>query len=140
MTELQGRYRLPISLSAGFYDQTPLAHCRFLKFGSLNIDYLGRLTTCCQLSNMEGSDGDLDVVADLNTTPLETAHMKLLGVYNGIFDARLSKMRDGTFQDVDNFHCWSCLKHFKKVEWMRDHPEDAWVKSDAYFRPKGEPR
>jgi MoaA/NifB/PqqE/SkfB family radical SAM enzyme len=135
---LQGRFRMPIAFSAGFYDETPLAHCKFLRFGALNIDYAGRLTTCCQLSNMEGDTLETDVVSNLQTTSLETAHMKLLEVYQEIFDARLQKMQDGTFQKLDNFHCWHCLKHFKKVDWMKNYPENEWVKEDHYF--KGEKR
>jgi MoaA/NifB/PqqE/SkfB family radical SAM enzyme len=136
--DLQGRFRMPIAFSAGFYDQTPLAHCRFLKLGTLNIDYEGRLTACCQLSNFEGT-GQEDVVADLKTVPLETAHSMLLKAYQGIFDARLEKMRTGTFQDLDNFHCWHCMKHFKKAEWMRDFPDNEWVKADTYFQTKEKP-
>jgi MoaA/NifB/PqqE/SkfB family radical SAM enzyme len=132
--DLQGRFRMPIAFSAGYYDQTPLAHCKFLRLGALNIDHKGRLTACCQLSNMEGDNPESDLVNDLNETPLEEAHKNLLKTYQGIFDARLEKMQDGTFQDLDHFHCWSCQKHFKKVDWMREYPDNEWVKADAYFR------
>ncbi|HLG20417.1 MAG TPA: radical SAM protein [Bdellovibrionota bacterium] len=135
--DLQGRFRMPIVLSAGFYDQTPIAHCRFLKLGALNVDHRGRLTTCCQLSNLEGSDGEADVVADLTKTPLETAHGALLQTYNKVYASRLQKMADGTMHDLDNFHCWSCMKHFKKVEWMRDFPQNEWVQQDPYFSAGG---
>ena len=131
--DLQGRFRLPIVLSAGFYDQTPIAHCRFLKLGALNIDHRGRLTTCCQLSNLEGREGEVDVVGDLNNISLEDAHKNLLQAYQSIFDARLRKMKDGTKHDLDNFHCWFCMKHFKKVEWMKEFPDNEWVQQDPYF-------
>ncbi len=134
--DLQGRFKMPIVLSAGFYDETPLAHCRFLKLGALNIDHQGRLTTCCQLSNLEGGEGEKDVVADLNSTPLEIAHKSLLSAYQNIFDTRLEKMRNGTFHDLDNFHCWNCMKHFKKVEWMNQFPQNEWVRGDPYFQKR----
>lgn len=134
ISDLQGRFRMPIILSAGFYDQTPLAHCRFLKLGALNIDHRGHLTTCCQLSNLEGSEGEKDVINDLNVTPLEKSHENLLQAYQQIFSSRLEKMKSGKFHDLDNFHCWSCMKHFKKVEWMKDYPDNEWVKQDPYFK------
>jgi MoaA/NifB/PqqE/SkfB family radical SAM enzyme len=134
VNDLQGRFTMPIAFSAGFYDETPLAHCRFLNLGALNIDHRGRLTVCCQLSNLEGDHPDSDVVADLNELPLAAAHSRLLGAYQGIFNARLSKMAEGTLQPLDNFHCWSCQKHFGKVGWMKAFPENAWVKADAHFR------
>ena len=130
---LGARIRMPVILSAGYYDESPLAHCTFLKNAALNIDYRGRLTTCCQLSNVEGSSDETDVIADLNEMPLEAAHAKLLEVYQGIFRARLEKIREGALHSLDSFHCWSCMKQFRKVEWMRDFPENAWVRQDPYF-------
>ncbi len=132
--DLRGRFRMPIILSAGFYDQTPLAHCRFLKLNGINIDHRGRLTTCCQLSNLEGSYGEEDVVADLSKETLEEGHQKLLQAYNQLFSAKLKKIGDGSQHDLDHFHCWNCMKHFKKAEWMRDHPENEWVQQDPYFK------
>ena len=75
-------------------------------------------------------------MADLNTVPLETAHSMLLKTYQRVFDTRLEKMRTGTFQDLDNFHCWHCMKHFKKAEWMRGFPDNEWVKADTYFQTR----
>lgn len=139
--DLAADLKMQVSFAAGYYDHTPLAHCGFLQLNSLNIDHKGRLTVCCQLSNAEGGVDDEDVVADLNVTPLETAHMQLLRKYFELFEERLSNMRKGTLSDLDHFHCWHCLKHFKKVEWMRKYPENEWVRSDPYFHPKeGEKR
>lgn len=135
--DLQSQFRMPIVLSAGFYDQTPVAHCRFLKLSALNIDHEGRLTTCCQLSNLDGSEGLKDVVADLKKVPLAIAHTSLLGKYNELFSERLKKLVDGKLNDIDNFHCWSCMKHFKKVEWMKNFPQNEWTQQDPYFQFHG---
>jgi len=132
--DLQQRYRLPIVMSAGFYDPTPLAHCRFLKISAINIDHKGRVNTCCQLSNLEGSVGEEDVAADLNETSLENAFDLVLKNYYGLFEARLKKKAEGRSHDFDNFHCWTCMKHYKKVEWMKNFPENEWVKEDPYFK------
>lgn len=136
VADLQGRFRLPIVLSAGFYDQTPIAHCRFLKLGALHFDYRGRLVTCCQLSNLEGSSGAAEVVADLAELPLEQAHELLLDNYQQLFRARLRRLQQGTLHDLDNFHCWSCAKHYGKVDWMSAFPDNAWVRDDPYFQQR----
>ncbi len=136
VSDLQGRFRMPIVLSAGFYDQTPLAHCRFLKLGALNIDFRGRLTTCCQLSNLEGARGERDIVADLKTEDLASAHVKLLKKYQERFEQRLTQVGRGELPDIDNFHCWSCMKHFGQVDWMGDYPDNEWVRTDPYFNSK----
>ncbi|MCB0308024.1 MAG: radical SAM protein [Bdellovibrionales bacterium] len=136
IADLQSQFKLPIYLSAGFYDPTPVAHCKFLKMTSLNINYRGELTMCCQLSNMEGSEGNVDVIADLSKVSLQDAHRQVVASYHEVFQARLDKIANHTHQDIDNFHCWSCMKHTKKVEWMRQFPENDWVKSDSYFQKK----
>lgn len=136
ISTLSSHFTMPIILSAGFFDQTPLAHCRFLKMGALNIDFQGRLTACCQLSNLTGVTTEEDIIADLNQTSLEEAHQKLIQTYQQVFNARLEKMKSGQLGEIDQFHCWSCMKHFHKVDWMNDFPENEWVQEDPYFKTK----
>jgi MoaA/NifB/PqqE/SkfB family radical SAM enzyme len=135
LISLKQMYRMPIQQSAGFYDLIPLSHCKFLRNGALNIDYRGRLTVCCQLSNTGGEDDTAqDVVADLNKVPLAVGHQKLLDVYNEIHKSRLQKMNEGKLSKLDSFHCWYCLKHFKKVSFMKKHTDNAWVQQDPELK------
>jgi MoaA/NifB/PqqE/SkfB family radical SAM enzyme len=129
--KLKQMYRIPIQQAAGYYDLQPLSHCKFLRNGALNIDYRGRLTICCQLSNTGGPDDqERDVVADLNRVSLTKAHMMLMDAYNDIHKARLIKIGEGTMTKADSFHCWFCLKHFKKLTYMKNHLNNPWVKQD----------
>lgn len=129
--ELKQMYRVPIQQSAGYFDLQPLSHCKFLRNGSLNIDYAGRLTVCCQLSNTGGAgDGEHDVVADLNKVSLAEAHSMLLDTYNGIHKARIKKIGEGTMTKADNYHCWFCMKHFKKLTYMSKHLDNPWIQQD----------
>lgn len=133
--EIKQMFRLPIQQSAGYYDLVPLSHCKFLRNGALNIDYKGRLTVCCQLSNTGGAeDGEHDVVADLNKVSLTEAHSRLLDVYNNIHKVRLKKMGEGTLTKSDSFHCWFCLKHFKKLTYMKNHLNNPWVQTDPELK------
>ncbi len=130
--QLGQTFRLPIYQSAGHYDMIPLSHCKFLRNGALNIDYVGRLTVCCQLSNTGGmGDEARDVVADLNKVTLAEGHARLLDVYNDVHKARLHKMHAGGLQGMDNYHCWFCMKHFKKLNYMKNFPNHPWVKGDS---------
>lgn len=132
---IKSMYRMNIEQAAGYYDLMPLSHCKFLRNGALNIDYRGRLSVCCQLSNTGGEgDKELDVVADLNQTSLVAAHKELLEVYNQIHFARLDKIAAGTMSKADSFHCWFCLKHFKKLTYMKNYMNNPWVQSDPELR------
>jgi len=129
--ELKQLYRMPIQQSAGYYDLIPLSHCKFLRNGALNIDYAGRLTVCCQISNTGGpEDGEHDVVADLNKVTLTQGHQMLMDAYNGIHKARLQKIGDGTMTKADSYHCWFCMKHFKKLTYMKNYMNNPWVQMD----------
>lgn len=132
--ELQSVYTVPIVLSAGYYDETPISHCQFLQNGGLNINYQGELTFCCQLSNMFDSSGKKDIVANLNRTSLFTAHKRLLDRTNELNKKRIDALEKGKLGKLDFFHCWYCLKQFNKIEWIKVLKENEWAKADPGFK------
>jgi MoaA/NifB/PqqE/SkfB family radical SAM enzyme len=124
----EGRGVAP-QLSLGIYNPGIAVPCLALQHRSLNIDYRGRLSVCCQLSGVAAIAGR-DVIADLHTTPLAEAHRRLIAVVEEIVRRRLDGILDGTLSDADGFHCWWCRKHFGTLDWMRRYPDDAWVRAD----------
>jgi MoaA/NifB/PqqE/SkfB family radical SAM enzyme len=50
-------FRHEISMAVGFYTDYYLPRCAPLSLDDLNIDYRGRLTLCCQLSNYRDAKG-----------------------------------------------------------------------------------
>jgi hypothetical protein len=116
-------------LSLGIYNPGIATPCLALQHRSLNIDHRGRLTVCCQLSGV-AAVSRRDLIADLHQTPLADAHRQLAAVIDRVVRARLEAILSGQATELDGFHCWWCRKHFGTVAWMREYPDDAWVRAD----------
>jgi MoaA/NifB/PqqE/SkfB family radical SAM enzyme len=125
---------VPPRIAAGMYDPGTVAPCSALQHRSLNIDFRGRLTLCCQLSGVGDDTNREDVIADLNQVSLAEAHRLLLARIQEVLGERLAGIATGAFGELDKFQCWFCQKRFKKLDWMRQHPDDAWVARDPYLR------
>lgn len=121
-------------LSVGTWGPGVPAPCFALQMRSLNIDYRGRLTFCCQLSGVANSE--TDVVADLNEVSLAEAHQQLLDLTARVIKERLTRITSGTLTGANGFHCWHCNKSFGKLDWMRRFPEDPWVAGDPELARK----
>ena len=110
--------------------------CRFLTGRVLNIDYLGRLTFCCQLSGYDGGRPDTDVVGSLRDESFFALHRKLVGLL-GRFHADLvdhiASLPEG--DGMNYFPCWYCSKYFDKVPWLADHKENPWEADDLSAPP-----
>lgn len=132
--ELKPIFTTQITISAGFFDETPLAHCQFLQGCALNIDYDGNLTFCCQLSNMFDSSLKKDIICNLKKTPLLEGHKMLIDRISEINKKRIDAIEKGTITRLDFFHCWFCLKEFRKIDWMGVLKDNSWAKEDPYFK------
>ncbi len=132
--ELENVYKVPIVFSAGFFDETPLAHCQFLQGTALNIDFNGNLTYCCQISNMFDSSKRKDIICNLKNTSLFTGHKKYLDMINEVNKKRISSIQKGKLSKIDYFHCWYCLKEFGKISWMKVLKDNKWAHSDPHFK------
>ena len=77
VNQLRSILRLPIELSAGFYDPHPAPTCGVLLKRIINIDYQGRLVLCTILAGFRGQAEDNDVIADLRKVPLSAALTEL---------------------------------------------------------------
>jgi len=121
-------------LSIGAWGPGVPAPCLALQMRSLNIDYRGRLTFCCQLSGV--ADSEVDVVADLNEVSLVDAHHQLFDLTTRVIKERLTRITSGTLDGVNGFHCWYCNKRFDKLDWMRRFPDDPWIACDPELARK----
>src|SRR6476661_8601583 len=70
-------FKLRIGIDVGYYniDETR-PPCAPLAGTSMNIDYRGRLSLCCNLSGYRGAADESDVVADLNLESFASAYEK----------------------------------------------------------------
>ncbi len=109
-------FRHDISMAVGFYTDYYLPRCAPLTLEDLNVDYRGRLTLCCQLSNYRDGDKDgEDVVGDLKRESLAEALGKLMDLTNKVHHERLAMAVDPKQKDKLHYPCLVCIDRFKKT-------------------------
>ena len=109
-------FRHDISMAVGFHTDYFLPRCAPLTLDDLNIDYRGRLTLCCQLSNYRdgGKDG-ADVVGDLKRESLPDALVSLMGLVNQVHTERLAMAADPVQREKLHYPCLVCVERFNKT-------------------------
>jgi hypothetical protein len=116
-------FRMKIGIDVGYYnvDETR-PPCAPLAGVSMNIDYRGRLSLCCNLSGFRGAVEERDVVADLNVESFASAYEK----FKALARVQLQKRNDaigafrkqGATPDLNTGSpCMFCLQSFSKIPW-----------------------
>jgi len=116
-------FKMNIGIDVGYYnvDETR-PPCAPLAGVSMNIDYRGRLSLCCNLSGFRGAAEERDVVADLNVESFASAYEK----FKALAAIQLQKRKDalaalraqGLTPDVyTGSPCMFCLQSFGKIPW-----------------------
>src|SRR5215207_5920344 len=116
-------FKMNIGIDVGYYnvDETR-PPCAPLAGVSMNIDYRGRLSLCCNLSGFRGAAEEKDVVADLNVESFASAYEK----FKVLAEAQLQKRKDAlatlraqaTTPDVyTGSPCMFCLQSLGKIPW-----------------------
>ena len=109
-------FRHEIAMAMGFYSDYYLPRCAPLTLDDLNVDYRGRLTLCCQLSNYrDGNDAGEDVVGDLKKESLSAAIGKLMDLVTQVHRERLEAAKDGARAEAQHYPCLACIGRFKKT-------------------------
>ena len=116
-------FRMKIGIDVGYYnvdDTRP--PCAPLACVSMNVDYRGRLSLCCNLSGFRGAVEERDVVADLNVESFASAYEK----FKALAAAQLQKRKDAlaafraTSLAPDVYTgspCMFCLQSLGKIPW-----------------------
>jgi sulfatase maturation enzyme AslB (radical SAM superfamily) len=116
-------FKMSIGIDVGYYnvdDTRP--PCAPLAGVSMNIDYRGRLSLCCNLSGFRGGVEQRDVVADLNVESFASAYEKFQAVAATQLqqrkDALASIRAEGLVPDLySGSPCMFCLQSFRKIPW-----------------------
>ena len=112
-------FKMNIGIDVGYYnvdDTRP--PCAPLAGVSMNIDYRGRLSLCCNLSGFRGADEERDVVADLNVESFASAYQK----FQTLAATQLRRRKEAlTTLDTPDVYvgspCMFCLQSFGKIPW-----------------------
>jgi MoaA/NifB/PqqE/SkfB family radical SAM enzyme len=116
-------FKMEIGIDVGYYnvdDERP--PCAPLAGTSMNVDYRGRLSLCCNLSGFRGGVAESDVVADLNVESFASAYAKFIALATAQLQRRkdaLATLRaKGLTPDIyTGSPCLFCLQSFGKIPW-----------------------
>ncbi|MEP7342270.1 MAG: radical SAM protein [Acidobacteriota bacterium] len=116
VARVMNEFRHHISMAVGFYTDYYLPRCAPLSLEDLNIDYKGRLTLCCQLSNYRDAKGDgEDVVGDLKNVGLPQALSGLMDLVTKVHKERLAMAADPVQKEKLHYPCLVCVDRFTKT-------------------------
>ena len=125
--QLQADYAgtLPIAMAPGFATEQ-LFPCAPLNMSEVNIDALGNITKCCHLSSHGPIASQDDVVGNLKTMRFSEGVLHLFADNERFKRAKEAHFSQGASEE-DKSPCWYCAKHYKKVDWLRAHPDNYWT-------------
>lgn len=116
-------FKMNIGIDVGYYniDETR-PPCAPLAGASMNIDYRGRLSLCCNLSGFRGAAEETDVVADLNVESFASAHAKFTALVSTQLRRRqealaAARAHASTPDVYTGSPCMFCLQSFGKIPW-----------------------
>ena len=119
---LSNIFKMQVGVAAGYYNTNTASPCDALSARTVNVDYRGRMTLCCNLSGYRGAGGETDVLADLNREDFAAA----FGRFKLLADAQLERRRlmleahasRGTSPGLtEGSPCIYCLQSFGKIPW-----------------------
>ncbi len=117
VARIREEFRHEIEMAIGFYTEYYLPRCPPLTLDDLNIDYKGRLTLCCQISNYRDGDHDgEDVVGDLRKKSLSATLSSLMKLVNQVHQERLEMAFDPARKEQLHYPCLACLERFGKTK------------------------
>jgi len=116
-------FKMKIGIDVGYYNiDDGRAPCAPLAGTSMNVDYRGRLSLCCNLSGYRWATLETDVVADLNHESFASALVKL----RELAAEQLQRRKDhlttlaekGITPDLySGSPCLFCLQSYGKIPW-----------------------
>ena len=118
-------FKMDIGIDVGYYNiDESRPPCAPLAGVSMNIDYRGRLSLCCNLSGFRGATDEQDVVADLNVESFASAYEKFMALVSAQLQRRkeaLAALRaQAATPDIyTGSPCMFCLQSFNKIPWQR---------------------
>ena len=98
-------------------------------FNTVNVDYLGNLVFCCNLSHVTG-DGEPslmgeEIVADLNEVSLGEGVSRHFYLLARFITARLGDAEN--LSGLTRNPCYWCQNYFGKLNWLKNYPDSPWA-------------
>lgn len=119
--------RIPVVPAVGLFNWNVTEPCPTLGCSDLFVTARGELGFCCSLvsydENRSGTDR-LGLVAEME--PSEAIRIAGEAVNAFKLDKQM-RFENGRRGPLDYFPCWYCMKRFRKVEWLREVPDNPWA-------------
>lgn len=116
VARVMNEFRHSIQMAIGFYTEYYLPRCAPLSLDDLNIDYRGRLTLCCELSNYrDGDDDGDDVIGDLKRESLTELLPKLMNLVSRVHQERVQMTTIPEQAEKLHYPCLVCITRFRKT-------------------------
>jgi|SRR5687767_2208043 len=116
-------FKMKIGIDVGYYNiDEQHAPCAPLAGTSMNVDFRGRLSLCCNLSGFRGATAETDVVADLNSESFSSALAKVRELASAQLEKRKSALVTLRSKNVTpdlyvGSPCLFCLQSYGKIPW-----------------------
>jgi sulfatase maturation enzyme AslB (radical SAM superfamily) len=116
-------FKMDIGIDVGYYNtDESRPPCAPLAGISMNIDFRGRLSLCCNLSGFRGAAEELDVVADLNVESFASAYARFVKLAATQLEKRKAALAVLRSQSITpdlytGSPCLFCLQSFGKIPW-----------------------
>ena len=119
---LSNIFKMQVGVVAGYYNTNPDSPCDALSARTINVDYRGRMTLCCNLSGYRGANAETDVLADLNNEEFAVGFGRFRSAAEGQLERRRVMLEGhatrGSAPDLnEGSPCIYCLRSFGKVPW-----------------------
>ena len=94
-----------------------------------NLDYLGNLVLCCNLSHTTQEEGEpsrfgREWLGHLGEISLSEG---LVRHFQGVAALMAARLRDrDNLAGLTFLPCYWCFRHFGKLDWLRDYPHSPW--------------
>jgi sulfatase maturation enzyme AslB (radical SAM superfamily) len=116
-------FKMGIGIDVGYYNlDIGRPPCAPLATTSMNIDFRGRLSLCCNLSGYRGAAGEADVIADLNVESFASAYARFVELASAQLEKRKAALAALRSQSITpdvytGSPCMFCLQSFGKIPW-----------------------
>jgi len=123
INKLKKAFTINIGQAFGYFHPNPMIKCAVLGSDTLNMDYAGNLTFCCQLSNFGDSTyvkERKEIICNLKDTSLLEGYKMMqdrIALYN---KEKMEKAVCKKIKGLDLFPCFYCAKKFGKFDWFND--------------------
>jgi MoaA/NifB/PqqE/SkfB family radical SAM enzyme len=119
---LSNIFKMQVGVVAGYYNTRHESPCDALSARTVNVDYRGRLTLCCNLSGYRGAAEQADVLADLTREDFSAGLARFMEAADAQLERRRLMLegheRRGTTPGLaEGSPCLYCLQSFGKVPW-----------------------